>query len=86
MLENSTLPENPSATNPENGKVGDSGGSVPVGFGEEERVGAEEGDRSWLGNRWPRQETLALLEIRSDMDAKFRDSSIKAPLWEEVSR
>ncbi|PON44962.1 TFIIB transcription factor [Parasponia andersonii] len=86
MLENPTLPENPSATNPGNGEVGDSVGSVPVGFGEEERLGAEDGDRSWLGNRWPRQETLALLEIRSDMDAKFRDSSIKAPLWEEVSR
>ncbi|KAJ7969822.1 Trihelix transcription factor GT-2 [Quillaja saponaria] len=38
------------------------------------------------GNRWPRQETLALLKIRSDMDAVFRDSSLKAPLWEEVSR
>ncbi|TKY46010.1 Trihelix transcription factor GT-2 [Spatholobus suberectus] len=38
------------------------------------------------GNRWPRQETLALLKIRSDMDAVFRDSSLKGPLWEEVSR
>lgn len=77
MLENSTFPENL----PENG-----GGLVPVGEEEEERVGGEEGDRSWLGNRWPRQETLALLEIRSGMDSKFRDSSVKAPLWEDVSR
>lgn len=37
-------------------------------------------------NRWPRQETLALLKIRSDMDAVFRDSSLKGPLWEEASR
>ncbi|KAE8661993.1 Trihelix transcription factor GTL1 [Hibiscus syriacus] len=38
------------------------------------------------GNRWPRQETLALLKIRSDMDATFRDASVKGPLWEDVSR
>ena len=42
------------------------------------------GDRN--GNRWPRQETLALLKVRQDMDATFRDSSLKGPLWEEVSR
>ncbi|XP_019449758.1 PREDICTED: trihelix transcription factor GT-2-like isoform X2 [Lupinus angustifolius] len=46
----------------------------------------EEGDRSFGGNRWPRQETLALLKIRSDMDVVFRGSSVKGPLWEEVSR
>jgi hypothetical protein len=61
-------------------------GSVSVGSGEEERVGGEEGDRNWAGNRWPRQETLALLRIRSDMDDAFKESSTKAPLWEEVSR
>ncbi|PON93048.1 GAMYB transcription factor [Trema orientale] len=38
------------------------------------------------GNRWPRQETLALLKIRSDMDAAFRDATLKGPLWEHVSR
>ncbi|EFJ27020.1 hypothetical protein SELMODRAFT_66294, partial [Selaginella moellendorffii] len=38
------------------------------------------------GNRWPRQETLALIRIRTEMDANFRDSGLKAPLWEEVSR
>ncbi|KAK4352530.1 hypothetical protein RND71_028048 [Anisodus tanguticus] len=38
------------------------------------------------GNRWPRQETIALLNIRSDMDVVFRDSSLKGPLWEQVSR
>ena len=49
--------------------------------------GGDEGDKiNFGGNRWPRQETLALLKIRSDMDAVFRDSSLKGPLWEEVSR
>ncbi|CAN6845546.1 hypothetical protein Bca4012_050471 [Brassica carinata] len=38
------------------------------------------------GNRWPRPETLALLRIRSEMDKAFRDSTLKAPLWEEISR
>ncbi|KAI6691108.1 hypothetical protein NL676_027936 [Syzygium grande] len=38
------------------------------------------------GSRWPRQETLALLKIRSDMDGVFRDASVKGPLWEDVSR
>jgi hypothetical protein len=38
------------------------------------------------GNRWPRQETLALLKIRSEMDAAFREAALKGPLWEQVSR
>lgn len=52
------------------------------------RIIGDEGDKinSIGGNRWPRQETLALLKIRFDMDAVFRDSSLKGPLWEEVSR
>ncbi|KAJ4770421.1 Trihelix transcription factor GT-2 [Rhynchospora pubera] len=37
-------------------------------------------------HRWPREETLALLRIRSEMDSAFRDASPKGPLWEEVSR
>lgn len=37
-------------------------------------------------NRWPRQETLALLQIRSEMDTAFRDATLKGPLWEQVSR
>jgi len=48
--------------------------------------GNEGNKMSFGGNRWPRQETLALLKIRSDMDAVFRDSTLKGPLWEEVSR
>jgi hypothetical protein len=66
-----------------------SGGSAPPagGRGSFEHEGADEGDRSGsAGNRWPRQETLALLKIRSEMDAAFREAALKGPLWEEVSR
>lgn len=48
--------------------------------------GMEDEGRSTGGNRWPRQETLALIKIRSEMDTNFRDSGLKGPLWEEVSR
>ncbi|CAN4121407.1 unnamed protein product [Withania somnifera] len=41
------------------------------------------GDRS---ARWPRQETLTLLEIRSRLDFKFKEANQKGPLWDEVSR
>ncbi|KAE8727836.1 Exocyst complex component Sec5 family protein [Hibiscus syriacus] len=54
--------------------------------GDDERVRVEEGESFFGGNRWPRQETLALLKIRSDMDVTFRDASVKGPLWEEVCR
>jgi hypothetical protein len=50
---------------------GDSGGVLGSGGG---------------GNRWPREETLALIRMRSEMDAAFRDATLKSPLWEEVSR
>jgi len=36
--------------------------------------------------RWPRQETLTLLEIRSRLDPKFKEANHKGPLWDEVSR
>ncbi|MBA0792792.1 hypothetical protein Gohar_017260 [Gossypium harknessii] len=36
--------------------------------------------------RWPRQETLTLLEIRSHLDPKFKEANQKGPLWDEVSR
>ncbi|XP_004290519.1 PREDICTED: trihelix transcription factor GT-2-like [Fragaria vesca subsp. vesca] len=59
-------------------------------FGDVDQEGGHDDDhRSYGGgggNRWPRQETLALLKIRSQMDPAFRDSSLKAPLWEDVSR
>ncbi|KAB1210595.1 Trihelix transcription factor GT-2 [Morella rubra] len=86
MLEDSTLPEDAGAGATGDRQDDECGASVSVGSGEEERVGGEESDRNWAGNRWPRQETLALLKIRSDMDDAFRDSGTKASLWEEVSR
>ncbi|GAA0140880.1 hypothetical protein LIER_02150 [Lithospermum erythrorhizon] len=67
------------------GSCGDAGGATHQGAGvvflneEGEKIGGG-------GNRWPRQETLALLKIRSDMDLAFRDSSLKGPLWEDISR
>ncbi|XP_043699887.1 trihelix transcription factor PTL-like [Telopea speciosissima] len=40
-----------------------------------------------VGNgRWPRQETLTLLEIRSRLDPKFKEANQKGPLWDEISR
>ncbi|XP_031272916.1 trihelix transcription factor GT-2-like [Pistacia vera] len=76
-MEASALPEKPelSAGNRQNG-----------GEQDEEGVKGEEGDRNLGGNRWPKEETLALLKIRSEMDTVFKDSGLKAPLWEEVSR
>ncbi|XP_010241710.1 PREDICTED: trihelix transcription factor GT-2-like [Nelumbo nucifera] len=61
-------------------------GAIAGGFGEEDKGKAEEGERNSAGSRWPRQETLALLKIRSEMGVAFRDSTLKGPLWEEVSR
>lgn len=37
-------------------------------------------------HRWPREETLALIRIRTEMDADFRNAPLKAPLWEDVAR
>ncbi|KAK9038529.1 hypothetical protein V6N11_023391 [Hibiscus sabdariffa] len=68
--ENNTVADNVSLENEDGAKVKD---------GESERNFSS-------GNRWPRQETLALLKIRSEMDVAFTDSGVKAPLWEEVSR
>lgn len=45
-----------------------------------------DGERNSGGSRWPREETLALLKIRSEMDTAFRDSALKAALWDDVSR
>lgn len=80
MLEIPVLPGIPV----EKPQEGDSGG-VPVSDGLKAEHG-EESDRNLAANRWPRQETMALLKIRSEMDAAFRDASPKAPLWEQVSR
>ncbi|GAV82302.1 Myb_DNA-bind_4 domain-containing protein [Cephalotus follicularis] len=50
-----------------------------------------EGEKGSFGGdagtgRWPRQETLTLLEIRSRLDPKFKEANQKGPLWDEVSR
>ncbi|XVE86602.1 hypothetical protein DITRI_Ditri18aG0047000 [Diplodiscus trichospermus] len=68
---------------PENNTVAD---NISLENEEGVKVKIEESERNFPGNRWPRQETLALLKIRSEMDVAFRDSGVKAPLWEEVSR
>ncbi|XAR69709.1 hypothetical protein NMG60_11001410 [Bertholletia excelsa] len=47
--------------------------------------GGPSGDGGSAG-RWPRQETLTLLEIRSRLDSKFKEANQKGPLWDEVSR
>ncbi|CAK9864305.1 unnamed protein product [Sphagnum jensenii] len=52
----------------------------PLGMDDEESRG------TGAGNRWPRRETLALIKIRAEMDSNFRDSGLKGPLWEDVSR
>ncbi|XP_022766277.1 trihelix transcription factor GT-2-like [Durio zibethinus] len=61
-------------------------GMVGSNSGKEDKGRVDEGDRTFGGNRWPWEETLALLKIRSGMDSVFRDSSLKGPLWEDVSR
>ncbi|PQP98012.1 trihelix transcription factor PTL [Prunus yedoensis var. nudiflora] len=47
---------------------------------------AEAGGDIGGSGRWPRQETLTLLEIRSRLDFKFKEANQKGPLWDEVSR
>ncbi|XP_075510487.1 trihelix transcription factor DF1-like isoform X2 [Primulina tabacum] len=62
---------------------------VALEFGDELDGGGgaeEEGSQSSGSKRWPREETVALLKMRSDMDQAFRDSTFKASLWDEVSR
>nr|GMC86272.1 trihelix transcription factor PTL-like [Ipomoea batatas] len=60
-----------------------SGGSGGAGFSGLELETAGGGGGS---GRWPRQETLTLLEIRSRLDSKFKEANQKGPLWDEVSR
>lgn len=89
MLEISDLPGNSGGDATAGKHEGEVGvvGLITGGSGEDERGRGEEGERNLGGSsRWPRQETLALLKIRSDMDVAFRDSPFKRPLWEEVSR
>ncbi|KAK8531724.1 hypothetical protein V6N12_053187 [Hibiscus sabdariffa] len=59
---------------------GSSSGPCPTLFGVE--MGNIDGGNS----RWPRQETLTLLEIRIRLDSKFKEANQKGPLWDEISR
>lgn len=76
----------PAAPHHDGADVAAGGGGGGSNSGDDEKGRGEEGERSFGGKRWPRQETLALLQIRSDMGVAFRDASVKGPLWEEVSR
>ncbi|KAJ9537128.1 hypothetical protein OSB04_029861 [Centaurea solstitialis] len=55
------------------------------GGGLEMEIGGGGGGGGGNG-RWPRQETLTLLEVRSRLDSKFKEANQKGPLWDEVSR
>lgn len=67
------------------GAAGSSSAAGPGGcFGGFENGGGVGGDGGT--GRWPRQETLTLLEIRSRLDPKFKEANQKGPLWDEVSR
>ncbi|KAL5208474.1 hypothetical protein ABZP36_032909 [Zizania latifolia] len=67
-------------------------GSAAVNFHDDDMMtldvvgGSSGGGAGGSGNRWPREETLALIRIRSEMDAAFRNAALKAPVWEELSR
>ncbi|TKY62030.1 Trihelix transcription factor PTL [Spatholobus suberectus] len=61
-----------------------SASTPPLSCLEGETAGCIGGDAST--GRWPRQETLTLLEIRSRLDPKFKEANQKGPLWDEVSR
>ncbi|KAF2289756.1 hypothetical protein GH714_038492 [Hevea brasiliensis] len=58
--------------------------ATPTLSGLEAEAGSFGGDAGT--GRWPRQETLTLLEIRSRLDSKFKEANQKGPLWDEVSR
>ncbi|XP_020260350.1 trihelix transcription factor PTL-like [Asparagus officinalis] len=63
-----------------------------LGSGANNAVDNNGGENCSNGNeysqgRWPRQETLTLLEIRTRLHHKFQHPAAqKAPLWDEVSR
>nr|GMD02491.1 trihelix transcription factor GT-2-like [Ipomoea batatas] len=69
----------------------DEGGGAAAAAAELKKNNEGGGEWNSGGNRWPHEETLALLNIRSQMELAFRDSSSsssshKVPLWDEVSR
>ncbi|KAL7096679.1 hypothetical protein ACP275_10G094400 [Erythranthe tilingii] len=76
-----------SATTAAAGSSSAAGGCFSTGFesGLNNNGGGDGGGDGGAG-RWPRQETLTLLEIRSRLDPKFKEANQKGPLWDEVSR
>ncbi|EYU38616.1 hypothetical protein MIMGU_mgv1a022400mg [Erythranthe guttata] len=59
---------------------------LSVSFEMDAAGGAIGGGDGGCTARWPRQETLALLEIRSNLDSKFKEANQKGPLWDEIAR
>ncbi|KAF7834184.1 Trihelix transcription factor GT-2 [Senna tora] len=83
----STLPETSGASiHPDDGRGGCSGPDSDGPKDHHHGLAGEEADRNSTANRWPREETMALLKIRSEMDVAFRDTTPKAPLWQQISR
>lgn len=75
------------AGNNSNLNASSSGGAVGFsGFLDGGGFGGSSGGNGGGTGRWPRQETLTLLEIRSRLDHKFKEANQKGPLWDEVSR
>ncbi|KAF2598953.1 hypothetical protein F2Q68_00007047 [Brassica cretica] len=75
------------AGNNSNLNASSSGGAVGFsGFLDGGGIGGGGGGDGGGTGRWPRQETLTLLEIRSRLDHKFKEANQKGPLWDEVSR
>ncbi|XP_050226448.1 trihelix transcription factor PTL [Mercurialis annua] len=70
---------------PSSGAVSGAANSSGTLSGLEAEGGCSFGGDGGTG-RWPRQETLTLLEIRSRLDSKFKEANQKGPLWDEVSR
>lgn len=36
-------------------------------------------------SRWPKQEVIALINLRSGLESKYQEAGPKGPLWEEIS-
>ncbi|KAK7244960.1 hypothetical protein RIF29_39789 [Crotalaria pallida] len=70
-----TTTNNSASTPPLSGLEAETAAAACIGGGEGSTTG-----------RWPRQETLTLLDIRSRLDPKFKEANQKGPLWDEVSR
>ncbi|OVA05940.1 SANT/Myb domain [Macleaya cordata] len=89
---NATATTNPTTTGGGGGGDGDGGGvcgsleMMEAGCCNMNNVVNGGGITDGGNSRWPRQETLTLLEIRSRLDHRFKEANQKGPLWDEVSR